>query len=184
MFAVTLIGVYRDNEVGPSHPCTDVKTIRDAGANVQQIVLTPRARQRGQLLSIPTLWGEQARPLAQLIYENRGQSVLRDQFITALAKAYSLPIQAAAWDRIDAHQCGATDNVMTWPGARSLTRQNTESGKTVACLGNAAKTASLVIHGVGGHCTRHSGSVTRDLVRRLDTTRFYTIASGATVVPG
>ena len=41
---VLLIGAYRDNEVGPSHPLTrTLTTIRDVGANVRQIVLTPLA---------------------------------------------------------------------------------------------------------------------------------------------
>ena len=40
-----LVGAYRDNEVGPSHPLTRTReAIRKANARVQEIVPTPPAR--------------------------------------------------------------------------------------------------------------------------------------------
>ena len=82
-----LVGAYRDNEVGPSHPLMrTLAAIRKAEARVQEIVLAP---------SGSTMWAarrrcpayasrSRARPLAELVFEKTGGNpFFAIQFITA-----------------------------------------------------------------------------------------------------
>ena len=77
-----LIGAYRDNEVGSSHPLMrKLAAIRDAGANVQEIVLAPlglddleAADRRFPALRAGTRWSSGATGPG----EDRRQSIFRD----------------------------------------------------------------------------------------------------------
>src|SRR5207302_696416 len=75
-----LVGAYRDNEVDAAHPLMrKLEAIRNAGAVVQEIVLTPLARvDLGHLIS-DSLHCEQgaATPLTQLVDEKTDQSALK-----------------------------------------------------------------------------------------------------------
>src|ERR1700677_1686959 len=65
-----LVGAYRDNEVGPSHPLLrTLESIRNAGARVQEIVLAPLGLDDLGRLIADALHcePERARPLAQLV---------------------------------------------------------------------------------------------------------------------
>ena len=67
-----LIGAYRDNEVTAAHPLMrKLEAIRNAGANVQEIVLAPLAREDVRQLDCgcASLRPERAAPLAQLVHE-------------------------------------------------------------------------------------------------------------------
>jgi predicted ATPase len=66
-----LVGAYRDNEVGPAHPLLrTLDGIRDAGARVEEIVLTPLGLDDiGRLVTDAVhCEPERARPLAQLVH--------------------------------------------------------------------------------------------------------------------
>ena len=84
-----LIGAYRDNEVSATHPLVrKLDAIRQAGAIVQDIVLTPLGRDDlGQLLADSLhCEPERATPLAELIHEKTtGNPFFAIQFISALA---------------------------------------------------------------------------------------------------
>ena len=84
-----LIGAYRDNEVNATHPLVrKLDAIRQAGAAVQDIVLTPLGRDDlGQLLADSLhCEPERAAPLAELIHEKTtGNPFFAIQFISALA---------------------------------------------------------------------------------------------------
>ena len=77
-----LIGAYRDNEVNATHPLVrKLDAIRQSGAVVQDIVLTPLGRDDLLQLLVDSLHcgPERADPLATLIHEKTtGKPVLRD----------------------------------------------------------------------------------------------------------
>jgi predicted ATPase len=66
-----LIGAYRDNEVTAAHPLTrKLAAIRNAGANVQEIVLAPLACEHVRQFVADALRCDLARaaPFAQLVH--------------------------------------------------------------------------------------------------------------------
>ena len=115
-----LIGAYRDNEVSATHPLVrKLDAIRQAGAAVQDIVLTPLGRDDlGQLLA-DALHGEPERsaPLAELIHEKTtGNPFFAIQFISTLADEGLLTFDLGegrwAWDLRRIHAKDFTDNVV------------------------------------------------------------------------
>jgi len=95
-----LIGAYRDNEVSSTHPLMRKReAMRQAGAIVQDIVLTPLAREDLEQLIAGSLHYEPARvaPLAQLVREKTGGNpVLRlfNLFLRLRKRVYSPSITA------------------------------------------------------------------------------------------
>src|SRR5207237_262843 len=84
-----LVGAYRDNEVGPTHPLTRVlATIRGAGS-VQEIVLAPLTPGDVTRLLADALHTEHelTRPLADLVFEKTaGNPFFTIQFLLTLAE--------------------------------------------------------------------------------------------------
>ncbi|MET4279460.1 MULTISPECIES: AAA family ATPase [unclassified Bradyrhizobium] len=153
-----LVGAYRDNEVGPSHPLVrTLETIRKAGARVQEIVLAPLGlADIGELVSDALhCEPENARPLAQLVHQKTGGNpFFAIQFFTALAEggllAFDPITRAWRWnvDRIRA--ISYTDNVVDLMTAKlkRLSSSAQEALKQFACLGNIAPIATLaLVHG-------------------------------------
>jgi predicted ATPase len=147
-----LVGAYRDNEVGPSHPLLRTLQAIRAGARVQAIVLAPlKLEDIGQLVadamhSEP----ERVRPLAQLVQEKTGGNpFFAIQFFTALAEEGLLTFDqdGAAWrwnlDGIRAKDI--TDNVVELMAEK--VRRLPASALCVlsefACLGTVAQAAAL-----------------------------------------
>jgi predicted ATPase len=150
-----LVGAYRDNEVDSTHPLMrKLGAIRQTGAKVQEIILAPLASEDLARLIADSLHCkvERATPLAQTVHEKTaGNPFFAIQFITALAEEGLLTFDhgAARWlwnlDRI--HAKGYTDNVVDLM-VRKLNRLPVETQKAMqqfACLGNAAKIATLSI---------------------------------------
>ena len=85
-----LIGAYRDNEVGPTHPLLrTLEAMRNAEAPVQEIVLAPlRIDDVGRFIADALHCEPQhAQPLAQLVHEKTGGNpFFAIQFFTALAE--------------------------------------------------------------------------------------------------
>ena len=148
-----VIGAYRDNEVGPSHPLMRaVDAIRKEGAFVQEISLAPLAQEDlgrliGDTLSCAP---RRAAPLARLVHEKTaGNPFFVVQFIIALTeeKLLTFDPEASAWrwdmDRIRAK--GFTDNVADLMAAK-LSRLPEKTQKALgllACLGGVAEIATL-----------------------------------------
>ena len=117
---VLLIGAYRDNEVGSSHPLMrTLAAMRDAGAKIQEIVLTPLGIDHVERLIADALHGrlDSVGPLALLVHEKTGGNpFFAIQLLTSLAEEGLVRFDrdAAAWiwdmDRIRAK--GYTDNVV------------------------------------------------------------------------
>jgi PAS domain S-box-containing protein len=150
-----LIGAYRDNEVNPTHPLMrKLEAIRQAGAIVQDIVLTPLAREDLLQLVADSLHcePERAKPLAQLIHDKTaGNPFFGIQFFSALAEEGLLRFDrdSAAWvwdlDRIRAK--GYSSNVVDlMVGKLQRLSDRTQTAlQQLACLGNVAEIATLTV---------------------------------------
>jgi len=144
-----LIGAYRDNEVGPTHPLMrKLEAIREAGAIVQNIVLAPLSRENLAQLIADSVHCEPERvaPLAELVHQKTaGNPFFAIQFISALAEEGLLTFDCttARWvwrlNRIRAK--GHTDNVVDLLVGK-LSRLPTgtqEALRQLACFGNSAE---------------------------------------------
>jgi serine/threonine protein kinase len=176
-----LVGAYRDNEVGPTHPLLrTLAAIRDADVRVCEIMLAPLELDDVSRLIADALHYEpgRARPLAELVQEKTGGNpFFAIQFFVALADEGLLRFDhdAAHWrwklDRI--HAKGYTDNVVDLMVGR-LTRlpvQTQAALQQFACLGNAAEITMLSI--VLGKSSEDVGldlwdAVRMELVERLE----------------
>jgi PAS domain S-box-containing protein len=150
-----LVGAYRANEVSPSHPLLrTVEAIRKAGAPVREILLAPlELDDVGQLIADAMhCEPERVRALAQLVQEKTGGNpFFAIQFVTALAEERLLALDPVtrAWqwniERIRAKNY--TDNVVDLMAAKLQRFSSTtqEALKQLACLGNVASTATLVL---------------------------------------
>ena len=150
-----LVGAYRDNEAGPAHPLMrTLEAIRNAGARVEEIELTPlRLDDIGRLITDAVHCPpERARLLAQLVHEKTsGNPFFAIQFLTALNEEGLLVFDpvAPAWqwnmDRIRARSY--TDNVVDLMTGKlkRFSATTREPLKQLACLGNVAPTATLAL---------------------------------------
>jgi predicted ATPase/signal transduction histidine kinase len=150
-----LVGAYRDNEVGPSHPLMRfLEEVRKADVRVHEIVLAPLGLDDIGRLIVDTLHcePERARPLAQLVRQKTGGNpFFAIQFLIALADEGLIAFDsvAAAWDwDIDRiHAKNYTDNVVDLMVQKlkrlSITTQ--DALKHLGCLGNMAEIGMLSI---------------------------------------
>jgi PAS domain S-box-containing protein len=144
-----LIGAYRDNEVHSAHPLMrKLHAMREAGAPLQDIVLTPLARKDLVQLIADSLHCESghAGPLAELVHDKTtGNPFFAIQFIFALFEEGLLTFDHIerqwSWDLDRIHAKGYTDNVVDLT-VRKLSRLVPETQnalKQLACLGNGAE---------------------------------------------
>ena len=150
-----LIGAYRDNEVGPAHPLIrTLDAIRDGGARVEEIVLTPLGLDDiGRLVTDAVhCEPERARPLAQLVHEKTsGNPFFAIQFLVALNEdgllAFDPVAPAWRWDIDRIHARNYTDNVadLLVEKMKRLSVSTQEAMKQLACLGNSADVATLTL---------------------------------------
>jgi predicted ATPase len=150
---VLLIGAYRDNEVDPSHPLSrTLAGIRDRGARIQEIVLQPLDLDDVERLVADALHCSEnsVAALALLVHEKTGGNpFFAIQFMTSLADEGLVRFDqsSAGWswdlDRIRAK--GYSDNVVDLMVARlrRLPDRTQQALQHLACLGNAAKIATL-----------------------------------------
>ncbi|CAH2405775.1 AAA family ATPase [Mesorhizobium escarrei] len=152
-----LVGAYRDNEVGPSHPLSlRLKTIREAGMDVQEIQLAPLMPDDLERLLAEALHTSpgRVRPLADLVFEKTdGNPFFTIQFLIALEEvllAFDPGTEAWTWDLARIRAKGFTDNVADLMAGklRRFSSTTQEALKQLACLGNVAPTATLaLVHG-------------------------------------
>ena len=150
-----LIGAYRDNEVGPTHPLMrKLKAIRAAGAIAQNIVLTPLSRENVAQVIADSIHcePEQVVPLAELVHQKTaGNPFFAIQFILALAEEGLLTFDRTAtrwvWDlnRIRARR--HTDNVVDLLVEKlsRLATRTQEALRQLACFGDKADFAVLQV---------------------------------------
>ena len=150
-----LIGAYRDNEVTSAHPLMrKLEAIRDAGASVQQIVLSPLSYEDVGALVADSLHcdREAADPLARLVYEKTaGNPFFAIHFLSALVEEALVSFDHGAtrwsWDLARIHAKGYTDNVVDlMVGKLSRLPADTQAAlQHLACLGHGAGHALLAM---------------------------------------
>ncbi len=178
-----LVGAYRDNEVGPSHPLMlTLDSIRKTQAKVREIVLGPLGLDDVGRLIADALHCEpaRARALARLVHERTaGNPFFTIQFLSTLAEErlveFDARIAGWRWDlqRIEAK--GFTDNVVELMigKLKRLPPATQEAMTLLACLGNLADAAHLaMIRGGSVHDLDGAlwGAVEAGFAMRLDGT--------------
>lgn len=153
--SLLVIGAYRDNEVGPTHPLErTIDAIQSAGGAVSKISLGPLGADDLTRLTAEALRTDasSARPLAELVREKTGGNpFFVIQFITALADDGLLVFQADRgswmWDMDRIRSRGITDNVAHLLSAKlgRLPVSTREAIGQLASLGNAADAATLAM---------------------------------------
>jgi predicted ATPase len=148
-----LVGAYRDNEVSLAHPLLrTLETIRNAGARVHEIVLTPLGVNDVCRLIADALHCKpnRARSLAQLVYEKTGGNpFFAIQFFTALTEEGLLTFDPAArawqWDINRIRAKSYTDNVVDLMAGKlaRLPVATQDALRQFACFGNLADVATL-----------------------------------------
>jgi PAS domain S-box-containing protein len=150
-----LVGAYRDNEVGTTHPLLrTLAAIRAANVGVCEIMLAPLELDDVSRLIADALQcePERARPLAELVQDKTGGNpFFAIQFFVALADEGLLRFDHDEarwrWELERLHAKGYTDNVVDLM-VRKLTRLSAETQaalRQLACLGNIAETTMLSI---------------------------------------
>ncbi|MEA2655837.1 MAG: hypothetical protein QOI23_1202, partial [Chloroflexota bacterium] len=150
-----LVGAYRDNEVGPAHPLLrTLEAIRNAGAQVQEIMLSPLGLADVARLVADALHctPKRARRLAKLVHEKTsGNPFFAIQFFTALADegllAFDRATPAWQWDIDRIRAKGYTDNVVDLMAGKlqRLSATTREALQQLACLGNVAGITTLTL---------------------------------------
>ncbi|WNC94904.1 AAA family ATPase [Paraburkholderia sp. FT54] len=153
--SLLLLGAFRDNEVGPTHPLArSLQEIRRAGGRVSEIVLSPLARADVGRLVADALHStaETATPLADLVYgKTGGNPFFTIQFLTALAEEKLLVFGPGArrwlWDLKRIRAKGYTENVVELMVGKlvRLPPEAQEALQWLAALGNTADFAVLAL---------------------------------------
>src|SRR5580704_11062459 len=143
-----LIGAYRDNEVGPTHPLrSKLEAMRRAGVMLQEIALAPLTSEDMEQLVANSLHCEpdQGRALAELVHEKTtGNPFFAIQFISELADEGLLAFNHGegrwTWDLSRIRAKNYTDNVVDlMVGKLNRMPASTQNAlKQLACLGNSA----------------------------------------------
>jgi PAS domain S-box-containing protein len=152
-----LVGAYRDNEVGSSHPLRRTLTEIRKAARVHEIVLAPlELDDIGRLIAVALhCEPERARPLAELVQEKTGGNpFFTIQFFVALAEPGLLVFDPVAlmwqWNIDSIRASSYTDNVVDLMAGKLKRLSSTaqETLKQLACLGNVATITTLsLVHG-------------------------------------
>jgi PAS domain S-box-containing protein len=150
-----IVGAYRDNEVGPTHPLMrTLDVIRQAGASLEEIVLAPLALGDLNALVADAFRVEKAatRNLAELMYEKTGGNpFFAIQFFVTLADeglvTFDADQNAWRWDLARIRAKGYTDNIVVLMSGKlaPFPARTQEILQYFACLGNAAEIATLAM---------------------------------------
>ncbi len=148
-----LVGAYRDNEVDATHPLTGrLRSIRHAGARIDEIKLAPLSRHHIEQLIAESLHCDRAciEPLARLAEEKTaGNPFFLIQFLQTLAEEELLTFDHDAstwiWDAASIHAKGYTDNVVDLMIGKlvRLPVETQQALQQLACLGNVAEISTL-----------------------------------------
>ncbi len=150
-----IIGAYRDNEVGPSHPLVMMlDTLRKSEAVVRELVLAPlTAFHLTHLLADALRFtSDRAAPLASLVHgKTAGNPFFAIQFLTTLHEEGLLELDRDTsqwhWDAAEIEKKGFTDNVVDLV-VRKLKRLpigTQEALKLAACVGAATDLHTLAV---------------------------------------
>lgn len=167
-----LLGAYRNNEVGPSHPLAlGLAGLRRANAAVHEIALGPLDVEDLRQLVADTLHSTTSAvaPLAALVHEKTaGNPFFAIQFLTTLYQEGLVELDRSVgqwrWDIEKIHAKGFTDNVLDLM-ARKVNRLPVETRevlKAAACVGNSSDLATLAL--VSGRAEEDTARVLQEAV--------------------
>ncbi|MGV7219365.1 AAA family ATPase [Bradyrhizobium sp. UFLA05-112] len=153
-----LVGAYRHNEVGSSHPLRRIQeAIRSGGGRVQETLLAPLKQEAIEQMIEETLHcGDVgAQPLARLIHQKtEGNPFFAIQFLTELGEEGLLQFDHTTakwvWDVSRIHAKRFSDNVLDLMSVklRRLSGTTRNALGQLACLGSVAEIATMmVVHG-------------------------------------
>jgi PAS domain S-box-containing protein len=176
-----IIGAYRDNELGPSHPLMlALDSIRKTGVVVDEIFLKPLSPKDVNQFIADALRCERvhAKALARLVHKKTaGNPFFVIQFLAALAEEHLVEFDvrgpAWSWDLARIRAKGYTDNVVDLMAGklRRLPHTTQEALGQLACLGNVAEIATLALVQGESEVEMHAAlweAVRAGLVFRLD----------------
>jgi len=177
-----LIGAYRDNEVGPSHPLLfSLQQLHEAGAPLRAITLSPLSlADLGNLVADAVCSGQAAQcgHLAELVFEKTGGNpFFVIQFMTSLYQEGLLEFDRSRrlwiWDVGRIRDKGYTDNVVDLMVGKleKLSGPALEGMRLAACMGNRVDLQTLtMISGLSREETSNtlSESVNEGLLVRLN----------------
>jgi predicted ATPase/signal transduction histidine kinase/tRNA A-37 threonylcarbamoyl transferase component Bud32 len=150
-----LVGAYRDNEVGPSHPLLRaLDEARAEGAVIHTLVLSPLPEAHVSELVADTLHcaRAEAEPLAHLVRDKTGGNpFFVIQFLTALHRQglvfFDREARRWRWDLARIRAEGYTDNVVELMVGKlhDLPAETQEALKLAACLGAGMDAGTLAL---------------------------------------
>jgi PAS domain S-box-containing protein len=150
-----VVGAYRDNQVGVTHPLArKIDTIQQSGTTVHHLVLAPLAPEDIAQWISDSLHGtvDQALPLAHLVVEKTGGNpFFTIQFLHTLAEASLLSFDRRnaqwSWNLDSIHAVGYTDNVADLMICRlnRLSALTQKMLQALACIGSGAEITTLSI---------------------------------------
>jgi len=150
-----LIGAYRDNEVGPSHPLVlTLDNIRKTEVSFLTIALSPLSFQDLKCLMTDTFHsnGDRPGPLTKLVYEKTaGNPFFVVQFLMMLYEERLVEFDRTKglwkWDIMGIEAKGYTDNVVDLMvrKLRKLSRETQETLKLASCIGNTFDVQTLAV---------------------------------------
>jgi PAS domain S-box-containing protein len=150
-----ILGAYRDNEVGTTHPLTlTIDEIEKAGTETQKIYLNPLSKQDLLQLMVDTFHCDpkSAAPLVELLNsKTNGNPFFTIQFLKALYKDklihFNLNEQAWRWDIEEIKKQKITENVVDLlvNSIRKYPVHVQETLKLAACIGNNFDLKTLAI---------------------------------------
>jgi histidine kinase len=142
-----LVGAYRDNEVGPSHPLMfTVEEMKKARAVVHRITLGPLEPRHCEELVADTLRcaPDRAAPLAAICMDKTvGNPFFLNQFLLSLHEEglidFDREARAWRWDVDRIRGTAMTDNVVTLMAGKlgKLPRDTQRALEIAACIGNS-----------------------------------------------
>ncbi|MES9969970.1 MAG: AAA family ATPase, partial [Candidatus Thiodiazotropha sp.] len=144
-----LLGAYRDNEVGQTHPLRrTIEVLRNRGVRLSEIILEPlRINETCQLI-VDTIHADEERvlPLANLVQEKTGGNpFFVNQFLTSLAEENLLAFDSEArewtWNLNAIRNKGYSDNVvdLMLEKLSGLPDETQQALKQLACLGTVTE---------------------------------------------
>ena len=151
-----LVGAYRHNEVGPTHPLSDMLVAVRGGAVVQELEVTSLDREDVRTLISHGL--HQSRdhigPLAEVVYEKTaGNPFFVIQFLHELAGGGGLAFDASAntwtWDLARIRAKGYTQNVLDLLAGKldRLSLTTREALRGLSCLSSGRTNALSIVQG-------------------------------------
>ena len=150
---IFIIGAYRENEVGPSHPLMmTIKELQEVNANISDIFLEGLNPDQINRLASDTLHKapEETLPLAQLVHrKTEGNPFFVNEFLKSLYSKGAIkftPGEGWKWELSQIQQMGVTDNVVELIAGKisNLTNHTQEILKTGAAIGHQFDLSTLL----------------------------------------